>query len=230
MGVANCSWFGPVSVNLIMRYAARMDYLAWLRDGLNKKGKTQRGLAKHMGIDETIVSKIVNGKREIKADELSQIAEYLGAPMPSQLAVTTRPLSTIPVIPIHLTLGVWKEVGGVTMESATESVPALSDPRWAGLSQYAAYLNGSKSYAVCVRFSEIRQRPIAGDTVHVTRTKGGMQEDTMREVVVTRGKVTLRNKSLNEGVPDHELPWPSDQRDETLEIQGLVVGIFHSLV
>lgn len=42
-------------------------------------GKTQRGLAEALGIDPTTVSKMMNGKRDIKAREMRVILEYLGA-------------------------------------------------------------------------------------------------------------------------------------------------------
>ena len=57
--------------------------LAWLAAGLDKKrGKTQEGLAKALGISQPRVSEILNRKRQIKLTELPKIAEYLGQSPP----------------------------------------------------------------------------------------------------------------------------------------------------
>lgn len=54
----------------------------WIREGLQKPGKTQRGLAERLGIDPAAVTRILNGGRQIKASEVGPIAAYLevGAP------------------------------------------------------------------------------------------------------------------------------------------------------
>ena len=57
-------------------------YVAWLKRGLDRPGKTQRGLAEHLGVDESVVSKLMNGKRRFKTDEIPRAAAYLGAPPP----------------------------------------------------------------------------------------------------------------------------------------------------
>lgn len=58
------------------------DTLTWIKEGLKKPGKTQRGLARAMGIDPTGVSRMLAGNREIKANEVPKIRAYLGAPLP----------------------------------------------------------------------------------------------------------------------------------------------------
>lgn len=57
-----------------------MDDVTWIRDGLEKPGKTQAGLAKALAIDPAGVSKLLAGKRLIKANELPKIRAYLEAP------------------------------------------------------------------------------------------------------------------------------------------------------
>lgn len=54
-----------------------MDDLTWIREGLRKPGKTQRGLAIAMGIDPTGVNRMLRGKRDIKAAEIPKIRAYL---------------------------------------------------------------------------------------------------------------------------------------------------------
>ena len=54
----------------------------WLIRGLKLPSKSGVGLAKAMGVDPSIVSKMVSGKRRIQAEEITQIARYLGVPEP----------------------------------------------------------------------------------------------------------------------------------------------------
>lgn len=62
-----------------------MDYSVWLSRELQKRyddGKSQAGLAAHLGVHRSITNKMVLGKRWIKADELPKIAAYLGCTIP----------------------------------------------------------------------------------------------------------------------------------------------------
>jgi len=52
--------------------------LAWIREGLKKPGKSQRGLAAALGIDPSGVSRLLAGTRELKAAELPKVEGYLG--------------------------------------------------------------------------------------------------------------------------------------------------------
>lgn len=54
-----------------------MDDLKWIQEGLKRPGKTQRGLAAAMGIDPTGVNRMLQGNREIKANELPKIRAYI---------------------------------------------------------------------------------------------------------------------------------------------------------
>lgn len=51
---------------------------ATLKDELSRPGRSQSGLARKLGVDQSAVNRMVNGKREIKARELVEINEYLG--------------------------------------------------------------------------------------------------------------------------------------------------------
>lgn len=50
----------------------------WFKNGLKQPGKSGAGLARHMGWDPSVPSKIASGKRLIKAPEVAKIAEYFG--------------------------------------------------------------------------------------------------------------------------------------------------------
>lgn len=59
-----------------------MEDVEWIKRGLEKPGKTQRGLASAMGVDPSAVSKMINGKRGIKSTELPKIERYIGESHP----------------------------------------------------------------------------------------------------------------------------------------------------
>ena len=54
--------------------------IEWIRTGLQRPGKNQAGLARALGINPAGVTRILKGERRIRADELTRIEAYLGAP------------------------------------------------------------------------------------------------------------------------------------------------------
>jgi phage repressor protein C with HTH and peptisase S24 domain len=56
---------------------ARMDEIEWIRQGLKKPGKTQKGLADWLNLDPAQVSRLLKGDRTLKAVEIRKISEYL---------------------------------------------------------------------------------------------------------------------------------------------------------
>lgn len=63
--------------------------LDWIRDGLEKPGKTQRGLASALGVDPSAISRLLAGTRQLRAAELPVVAAYLDSPIPPDLAPDT---------------------------------------------------------------------------------------------------------------------------------------------
>lgn len=51
----------------------------WFLDALAKQNKSVRGLARHMEIDASAVSRMFSGKRKMRMDEAGEIARFLGA-------------------------------------------------------------------------------------------------------------------------------------------------------
>lgn len=73
-----------------------MDVIAWIRRGLARPEKSQRGLAKALGIDPAGVTRLLAGERQLKASEIAKVARYLGlAPPP---AVGGRGLEPPPMV------------------------------------------------------------------------------------------------------------------------------------
>jgi transcriptional regulator with XRE-family HTH domain len=57
----------------------------WVARGLEKEGKDQNGLAAALGVDRTAVSKLIAGKRQLKAEEIEKIAAYLEEAPPTRM-------------------------------------------------------------------------------------------------------------------------------------------------
>ncbi|WP_422366362.1 helix-turn-helix domain-containing protein [Pelagibius sp.] len=53
----------------------------WIQQRLRQLGKTQRGLARHMGLDPSRITEILNESRSIKVEEAVEIADYLETPL-----------------------------------------------------------------------------------------------------------------------------------------------------
>lgn len=64
-----------------------------IRQALQSPGKSQRGLARAMGLDPAAVNRMLKGERQIKAHELTAIREYLGLPPAEDLPAPTIPRS-----------------------------------------------------------------------------------------------------------------------------------------
>lgn len=53
----------------------------WFLDRLADKRESLRGMARHMGLDASAVSRMLSGKRRMRMDEANQIALFLGQPV-----------------------------------------------------------------------------------------------------------------------------------------------------
>ena len=57
--------------------------ISWIREGLRQPGKTQSGLAAALGLDRAQVTRLLQGRRELKQREVKTVAEYFGAEVPA---------------------------------------------------------------------------------------------------------------------------------------------------
>ncbi|MDX8537087.1 helix-turn-helix transcriptional regulator [Mesorhizobium abyssinicae] len=53
----------------------------WFIDKLAETGKSVRGLARHLGVDASAVSRMLSGNRKMKMTEAGDIASFLGVPV-----------------------------------------------------------------------------------------------------------------------------------------------------
>lgn len=89
----------------------RFMFQEWIADGLKKQGKDQYGLADVLGIDRSAISKLVNGVRQLKADEIAKVAAYLEEPPPARM------------MPVCYTVGAGQEVFAVDADGPQDYEP-----------------------------------------------------------------------------------------------------------
>ncbi len=53
----------------------------WIRQRLQRQGRSQADLARHLDLDASAVSRLVKGERQLKGSEASRIAEFLACPV-----------------------------------------------------------------------------------------------------------------------------------------------------
>lgn len=71
--------------------------LEWIRKGLKKPGKTRAGIARAMGgINPSQVTRLLAGKRQLKAAEVPKIAAYLGESPPNGHIHISQPTGGLP--------------------------------------------------------------------------------------------------------------------------------------
>jgi hypothetical protein len=203
------------------------DAAKWIREALATTGKSQKGLASALGITQPQVSRLVNGKRQLRASEISVLESYFGLRYPQQglrqtrYVVLSHParLSTIPVR-VVIAPGVWRERGDQILDQAL--IAASPDPRLGDLEQYSCRVEGVNAispagqYVVCVPYYSIRISPTDGDIVHVVRRRADLEEHTLRVVSVRSGKPYLVPYGTPNGMPV--------EAGTEAEIRGLVVA------
>lgn len=74
-------------------------YREWLAKLLEREGRgSQKRLATYLGIEPSAVTRMVNDERRIKADELSRIAHFFGAEIPTSEEDVANLRSTAPIM------------------------------------------------------------------------------------------------------------------------------------
>jgi phage repressor protein C with HTH and peptisase S24 domain len=132
----------------------------WIRQRLDAiPGKTQAGLARALGLDPAAVTRILQGKRHIKAYEIPAIEAYFDAPhresppLPRLLEPTWRGGETIPV------LGVAEAGKDGLVEWNGEVVDRVAKPPFMA--------GATNAYAVFVQGDSMWPRYSHGELVYV---------------------------------------------------------------
>lgn len=114
--------------------------MEWIIKGLDKPGKSRAGLAKAIGRHPAVVTNILSGKRELKAREISTIANYLGVDPPANAPIEERHQIATAQIIGDVVAGVWAEPG-VHFEPIPSTV--VVDARWPEHSVFLLRVRGA---------------------------------------------------------------------------------------
>lgn len=178
----------------------------WIRQGLKKPGKSQRGLAAALNLDPAAITRLLEGKRQLKAREVPVIEAYLDESAPPQVAPVSipenarrAPVSTYDKIPV---LGIaeggeegWSLWNGDIVDYVTRP-PALA--------------GATGTYAVFVTGMSMEPRYYPGEMIYIHPGRP-----------VTIGSfVLIQTRPHNEGEP----PRAIIARLEKRTTQKLVVG------
>ena len=161
----------------------------WIRQGLARPGKTQRGLAAALGVDASAVSRLLNGTRQLKAAEISLAAGYLELMPPAVLA----PVAAITAAPIAYASSV---MHGPRDLPVVGTAVAGSDGMFLMNGQVHDYIERPPSlqgvagaYAVYVADRSMEPRYFAGETLHVHPGRPIPQGDNSFVVVQLRPEI-----------------------------------------
>jgi transcriptional regulator with XRE-family HTH domain len=183
----NASFSAPCE-NCTMNDAPFDMYLEWIREALKQPGKTQVGLAAHLGIAHPQITQLLKGKRKLKVNEIPKIAAYLeveppgGEVRPSQAKwVQARKVGIVAA-------GLFREVDEFE-QSEHEEITVPVDENFPSARQMTFEVEGDS-------MNELRPRPILpGDTVVCTAF-----EDIAHRVVLRDGMVVVVQRSRDAGM------------------------------
>lgn len=205
---------------------------SWLKTELDKPGRSQSALARFMKLDHpSIVNRMVNGTRQIKATEADQIRAYLAATAKAGTPATratldaaTQPAALLTVRGI-VEAGSWREVAYAEAVEP-ETLPAPQ------------FLVDSGAFALQVAGPSMNQHYPAGTYVVVDPWQGGALP-VGKHVVVEREKpdgtveTTIKELTRNGEAyqlwprsdhPAHQTPVPfDDQEGVTVRLVGRVI-------
>lgn len=179
-----------------------------IREGLSRPGKTQKGLAAALGVDNSQISRLLAGKRHMRAQEIPIILGYLemgGAPGPGRTRTT---------IPEVVQIGGDRFAMLPVYEASVSAGPGMEPKNEAPVHRIAfradwlrTVTRGSISDLVVLNVEGDsmeptlrqgdtvlvdmgQQRPQQKDGIYVIRTDGGLQVKRVAAHPVT-GRITI---------------------------------------
>ncbi|MFG1334010.1 hypothetical protein V5F41_22500 [Xanthobacter autotrophicus] len=221
-------------------------YRQWIKLGLQKPGKNASGLAKVLGRNPSAVTRMVNGERQVKANELPLISSYLGEPVPivGKMAATEAPdvarvtasvrNATAVRVAGEVAAGTWLEIlddfdpSDATGDWPVSPIPA--DPRYPALAQFDLKVRGTSinRYARegeilrCVDLHRSDMDFHDGDLVIVRRKRLDLIETTAKRVRFSGGKLELWPESDD---PHWQTPvvLAGGNEDDVIEVTAVVI-------
>lgn len=179
---------GQKCENRTMSDASTEMYLDWIREALKQPGKTQVGLAAHLGVAHPQITQLLKGRRNLKVQEIPKIAEYLGVDPPSQEVapsstkwVQARKVGTVAA-------GLFRVVDEFD-QSEPDEISVPRDEHFPHARQMTFEVEGDSMDA-------LRPRPILpGDTIVCTA-----YEDVAGKLLLRDGMVVVVERSRDAGM------------------------------
>lgn len=173
------------------------DYGKWIEQALARNPKLSKaGLSRHMGhgSDRARVIKMVDGSRKITAQELVEIAAYLGVPPPGQDDLGTR----VPIVGV-IDPGVWLEQG-VSRVDTDIMIPPRLDRRYPAAKQVAYQMAVDVPRAMLAKGDFLLAIPKTttadvepGDYMVVSRERAGLRQFGLAQAEYVKSGVRLRS-------------------------------------
>lgn len=214
------------------------DRLRKLREAKGYEGPADA--ARAFGWNEHTYKSHENGVRGIRlpaaqkyAKAFNSTAAFIltGASDSSQLPSVVE-VNTVPVLG-EVAAGMFK-TGNWTPDDGTE-IPAIPRKGIPASAQYAVRVDGPSvnkripdgMYAICALFDAVPGGAQMGSLVHVVRQDGDMFEHTIKELRLTSSGMVLMpvsdDPAFQEAVP------LASTEDSTVQIRGVVIGVFQPL-
>jgi transcriptional regulator with XRE-family HTH domain len=215
---AKCAF--PVDVRKAdMRDELYKTYLDWIRQGLKQSGKTQSGLAAHLGVAHPQISMLMQGKRDLKLQDIPRIAEYLGTEPPT---IPFRPTVSLakPTVPVRragiVEAGAFREVDEFD-QSEPEEIYVEIDKKYPDARRmYFEVLGDSMNdlrpmpilpgaKCICLAYEDVAHRTELRDgmvvVVQRTRDGGHFREWSVKQIEMQDDQTIFHPRSTN---PKHK--------------------------
>jgi len=162
--------------------------IEWIKDGLQKPGKSQIALAKALRRSPQVVTMLLQGKRQLKAREIKIVADYLEVDPPSMENVESSPILRQAWIKGEVAAGVWSEPG-IDFEPIPTTIAV--DDRWPESSVFLLRVKGTSinrqardgDLVLCLDIHAAPRDVKSGDWVVAERTDhDGRVETTVKKV------------------------------------------------
>lgn len=162
-------------------------YRIWLQKGLEKPGKSQRGLARVLKLDPMQVSRLVHGKRRFQIADLGKIAHYLDEQLPTAaipLSLLSKDVKGVHVLG-RVSTKYWQD-GDVDLGQ----VAGLIDRRFTMQDQCAFVMDEDApthnllkgSYLICVPYKTYVHHALSGSLCVVKRSRDGLTNFSLHRV------------------------------------------------
>lgn len=188
---------------------------SWVASELKRTGRTQEALAKHLGLNKSAVTRIVNGtRREYSVDFLRNLETFFGSP------VSPQPRS-VGFVAVAGRIGeIWTTADAHSISETVVGIPSDIYPyemqrayRIDGNDPSGEFRDGD--YVVCVPLPNVHQSsPMLGDTLVIRRiSASGLESNALKRVDAENGRLI------------HRPLFPILGDSEAGDVLGLVIGL-----